>query len=143
MSDPLFDNINLDFEFLTREQAARQRSAPTAEDIFKFLPGIEDVVDREAFTAEYDKGIAALMNSDIDRMDGFFEAFGEEMFRQEQLLLAVDDLDLNPLPMTKLLRERLQHEEELSKQEEPWKCRAKRGRPGYLQRREVVVLANP
>ena len=96
MSDPLFDNINLDFEFLTREQAARQRSAPTAEDIFKFLPGIEDVVDREAFTAEYDKGIAALMNSDIDRMDGFFEAFGEEMFRQEQLLLAVDDLDLNP-----------------------------------------------
>lgn len=79
---------------LERERRASQ--VPTAEDIFRFLPGYDSNIDEETFTRVYQEGLDAIQTQDIEKMNSFGQAFMEEMGNVEQLNLALGDLDINP-----------------------------------------------
>ena len=68
----------------------------TGQQIVDLLPTIGNRIDIDTFIREYDRGIEELRSRPIDTMDGFFEAFGEEVGRIEDVEIALQDLDINP-----------------------------------------------
>jgi hypothetical protein len=105
--DPRFPTTNPDFrarlnslfmdaDLMKGASTGFDPSSLSGQEIVDLLPGIGVEFDTEVFAREYDRRVAEINEEGIDTMDNFFEAFGEEMFRHEDAMHTIKDLNFNP-----------------------------------------------